>query len=416
MVRAVLVGDAQVGKSSIVKSYISNTFDESIAAVIPVAVLPSEASPDGVPLTLVDTSSKDTDMLEDEVQKADVVVVVYAADRPDTLSRVNTHWLPRLQSLRRDMPIIVVGNKLDLRIGDAHAIESELRSAAGPIMQIFRQVETLMDCSAKKMINISELMLFATKAVLHPTAPLYDTGTHELKPACTRALQRIFTLCDLTHDGVLDDLELNKFQRQVFGSPLVATQLTGIKSLLRRNLPDGVTDGGVTPAGFLYLHKLFIQRGRAETTWEVLRAYYYGPDLRLMPERLPPALSLLAPDQICQLSPSATSFLSALFRHVQPEAQGVLTAAQVTAIFADKTPGVLWKNQKWITRVDANGLLDLRGFLALWVVACHLDTRTCLEYLVYLGYAGGHLSAADQALDVSRPRSVYVYIYIYIYI
>ena len=68
---------------------------------------------------------------------------------------------PGLRELRGDIPVIVVGNKLDLRSGDAQAIESELRSAAAPIMEIFRQVETLMDCSAKKMINVSELMLFA---------------------------------------------------------------------------------------------------------------------------------------------------------------------------------------------------------------------------------------------------------------
>ena len=40
---------------------------------------------------------------------------------------------------------------------------------------------------------------------------------------------------------------------------------------------DGVTDKGrVTLAGFLYLHTLFIQRGSAETTWAVLRAFGYA--------------------------------------------------------------------------------------------------------------------------------------------
>ena len=180
--------------------------------MIPVAVLPPEASPEGVPLTLVDTSSKDPELLEDELRKADVAVIVYAADRPDTLARVGSHWLPRLRELTPDLPVVVVGNKLDLRSGDAQAIESELRNAALPLMGIFRQVETLMECSAKRSINISELMVLATKAVLHPTAPLYDTSVHELKPACVRALTRIFSLCDETHDGALDDKELNKFQ------------------------------------------------------------------------------------------------------------------------------------------------------------------------------------------------------------
>lgn len=56
------------------------------------------------------------------------------------------------------------------------------------------------------------MFYFAQKAVLHPTAPLYDSREHVLKPACVEALQRIFNLCDLDKDGVLDDDELNEFQ------------------------------------------------------------------------------------------------------------------------------------------------------------------------------------------------------------
>jgi Ca2+-binding EF-hand superfamily protein len=33
-----------------------------------------------------------------------------------------------------------------------------------------------------------------------------------LKPACIDALKRIFKLCDMNKDGVLDDSELNEFQ------------------------------------------------------------------------------------------------------------------------------------------------------------------------------------------------------------
>jgi len=69
-----------------------------------------------------------------------------------------------------------------------------------------------VECSAKQPLNVSEVFYFAQKAVLHPTAPLYDSREHVLKPACVDALQRIFNLCDLDKDGVLDDDELNEFQ------------------------------------------------------------------------------------------------------------------------------------------------------------------------------------------------------------
>lgn len=51
--------------------------------------------------------------------------------------------------------------------------------------------------------------------------------------------------------------------------------------------------------GFLFLHTLFIQRGRLETTWTVLRQFGYGDDLTLRESflcpRYEPSLVLLDP-------------------------------------------------------------------------------------------------------------------------
>lgn len=41
-------------------------------------------------------------------------------------------------------------------------------------------------------------------------------------------------------------------------------------------------------SGFLFLHTLFIQRGRHETTWTVLRRFGYDDDLELTQEYLFP--------------------------------------------------------------------------------------------------------------------------------
>ena len=39
-------------------------------------------------------------------------------------------------------------------------------------------METCVECSAKIPLNVSEVFYFAQKAVLHPTAPLYDSREH----------------------------------------------------------------------------------------------------------------------------------------------------------------------------------------------------------------------------------------------
>ena len=41
-------------------------------------------------------------------------------------------------------------------------------------------------------------------------------------------------------------------------------------------------------SGFLFLHRLFIQRGRHETTWTVLRKFGYDDNLNLSREYLHP--------------------------------------------------------------------------------------------------------------------------------
>lgn len=99
------------------------------------------------------------------------------------------------------------------------------------------------------------MFYFAQKAVLHPTAPLYDPSTHSLKPAAVAALVRIFKLCDTNKDGwkggriwgrrrgddpislprvatgLLDDEELNDFQTICFNQPLQPEELAGVKEV-----------------------------------------------------------------------------------------------------------------------------------------------------------------------------------------
>ena len=48
--------------------------------------------------------------------------------------------------------------------------------------------------------------------------------------------------------------------------------------------------------GFLFLHALFIEKGRLETTWTVLRKFGYNDDIKLADDLIPPIKC--APDQV----------------------------------------------------------------------------------------------------------------------
>lgn len=61
---------------------------------------------------------------------------------------------------------------------------------------------------------------------------------------------------------------------------------------------EGVNERGLTLAGFLFLHALFIEKGRLETTWTVLRKFGYNNDIKLADELIPYSAFKRAPDQV----------------------------------------------------------------------------------------------------------------------
>ncbi len=53
-----------------------------------------------------------------EIHNADVALIVYACDLPDSFPRLRSFWLPFVSQQRPDLPIVIVANKVDLRSGD----------------------------------------------------------------------------------------------------------------------------------------------------------------------------------------------------------------------------------------------------------------------------------------------------------
>ncbi|EUC62028.1 Rho GTPase, partial [Rhizoctonia solani AG-3 Rhs1AP] len=203
-VRVLLVGDDSVGKSTIVTSLIKEEYVDNVQHVVPEVTIPPEVTPENVTTYIVDSSAAPADRphLESEIRKAHVICVVYAIDNPNSFDRVPTYWLPYFRSLGVNVPVILVGNKIDLRGGEVS--NEDLENEVAPIMEEFKACRF---CHSA----IDNLI---TSAVLHPTAPLYDSREHTLKPAAVDALRRIFRLCDINKDGVLDTHELNEFQDQ----------------------------------------------------------------------------------------------------------------------------------------------------------------------------------------------------------
>ncbi|KZV93467.1 mitochondrial Rho GTPase [Exidia glandulosa HHB12029] len=401
-VRILLVGDEGVGKSTIITSLIKEAYVSHVQHIVPEVTIPPEVTPENVTTYIVDSGAGPLDRthLETEIRKAHVICVVYAIDNPNSFQRVPTYWLPHFRKLGVNVPVILVGNKIDLRGGEVtnQALEDEIE----PIMLEFKEVESCIECSAKMPLNVSEVFYLAQKAVLHPIAPLYDSHNHVLRPACADALKRIFKLCDTNKDGMLDTAELNEFQRKCFDAPLQQQEVEGIKAMVREHDPSGVRgDEGLTEVGFLYLHTMFIQRARLETTWTVLRKFGYGEDLKLTEAFLWPKFDVPS-DCSVELSHRGYQFFTEIFHTYDKDQDGALNGTELEDLFST-SPANPWASQGFpeTTISDDAGSVTLQGWLAQWSMTTLLEHKTTLSYLAYLGYPG---ESRTEALIVTKPR------------
>ncbi|XP_040031859.2 mitochondrial Rho GTPase 2 [Gasterosteus aculeatus] len=382
-VRILLLGEPKVGKTSLIMSLVGEEFPEEVPPRAEEITIPADVTPEKVPTHIVDYSEKEQsdEVLRNEVIKANVVCVVYDVTNEDTIEKIKTKWIPLVNGdaeKGNKVPIILVGNKSDLRCGSS--METIL-----PIMNQFSEIETCVECSAKNLKNISELFYYAQKAVLHPTAPLYDPEDKQLKPLCVRALSRIFYISDQDNDRILSDAELNCFQKSCFGNPLAPQALEDVKTVVWKNTSDGVQDNGLTLNGFLFLNTLFIQRGRHETTWTILRKFGYDDNLELTDDYLYPELRVPV-GCTTEFNHLGHQFLQRLFDKYDEDKDSALSPAELRNLFC-VCPYMPWGAEVCMAVPTTDeGFISNQGFLCQWTLSAYLDIHRCLEHLGYLGY------------------------------
>jgi GTPase SAR1 family protein len=66
--------------------------------------------------------------------------------------------MPRISKVNDKVPVIYVGNKIDLRTSAAH---NELENLLNIHFEQFKQVQMGIECSAKKYLNLAEVITSA---------------------------------------------------------------------------------------------------------------------------------------------------------------------------------------------------------------------------------------------------------------
>ncbi|KAF3316732.1 ERMES complex Ca(2+)-binding regulatory GTPase gem1 [Orbilia oligospora] len=407
-VRICVCGDEATGKSSLIMSLWKDEAIPTFSGTVLPMVTMSLGIDAPISTTIVDTSPlpQDRNTLKREIRKANVILLVYSDHY--SCERITLFWLPFLRSLGVNLPVVLCANKSDLRpdVDVAQVVEEEMM----PIMQEFKEIDSCIRASAKEHRNVDEVFYLCQRAVTHPIAPLYDSKEQNLKPAAVEALRRIFFLCDKDQDGVLNDLEIAKFQKRCFNKSLSEPELEEIKHTLHKISTDCVTPSGITEKGFILLNRLYAEKGRHETTWAILRTFHYTDSLSLKETFLHPKFDV-PPFSSAELSPAGYRFFVDLFLLFDKDNDGGLNQTELSSLFRP-TPGLPppWQTTNFpsSTVCTEGGHITLQGWLAQWSMTTFEDPKTTLAYLAYLGFESTTSSSSSPtttaALKITKPR------------
>ena len=173
--KLVIVGDGACGKTCLLTVFSKDRFpDVYIPTIFESSVANIEVDGNQVELALWDTAGQeDYDRLRPlSYPDTDVIVMCFSIDSPDSLHNILKKWTPEVKHYCPNVPIILVGNKKDLRNDPAIVSElskmkqSPVNTADGKAMADKINAFNFLECSAKNMEGVREVFETATRAAL----------------------------------------------------------------------------------------------------------------------------------------------------------------------------------------------------------------------------------------------------------
>ena len=165
--RIVLLGEAAVGKSSLLRRYTENIFDEEYKQTIgttfatkDVDVTDSEGEVRKVRLNVWDMGGQSTyrELRRQFMKGASAAIIVYDVTRPETFMAMN-NWFESFKEVCPDTPVLVSANKVDL--ADKRMVPSE----PGRMLRDWFQAE-YFETSAKTGVEVNNVFARMAEVVL----------------------------------------------------------------------------------------------------------------------------------------------------------------------------------------------------------------------------------------------------------
>ena len=173
--KLVIVGDGACGKTCLLIVFSKDQFPEVyVPTVFENYVADIEVDGKNVELALWDTAGQeDYDRLRPlSYPDTDVILMCYSIDSPDSLENIPEKWTPEVRHFCPSVPIVLVGNKKDLRNNEATRREllkskqEPVKTEEGRAMAEKIGAYAFLECSAKTKEGVREVFETATRAAL----------------------------------------------------------------------------------------------------------------------------------------------------------------------------------------------------------------------------------------------------------
>ncbi|KAL6483242.1 hypothetical protein MHYP_G00081140 [Metynnis hypsauchen] len=173
--KLVIVGDGACGKTCLLIVFSKDQFPEVyVPTVFENYVADIEVDGKQVELALWDTAGQeDYDRLRPlSYPDTDVILMCFSIDSPDSLENIPEKWTPEVKHFCPNVPIILVGNKKDLR-NDEHTRRELAKMKQEPVKaeegrDMANRINAFgyLECSAKTKDGVREVFEMATRAAL----------------------------------------------------------------------------------------------------------------------------------------------------------------------------------------------------------------------------------------------------------
>lgn len=164
--KLVIVGDGTCGKTCLLIVFSKDEFPEVyVPTVFENYVADIEVDQRQVELALWDTAGQeDYDRLRPlSYPDTDVILMCFSIDSPDSLQNIPEKWVPEVKHFCPNVPIVLVGNKKDLRAGGGNKC---VRTGEGEQMAQRIGAVAYVECSALTKEGVRNVFEIATRASL----------------------------------------------------------------------------------------------------------------------------------------------------------------------------------------------------------------------------------------------------------